>query len=131
LENFSAAVTQLFNILAQIPLEKEPLVDLYLMIPDSISIEKCVDSNTGALSIAQLPLHELPMIRYLESQNNFEREPFPVDRIIYMASRMTRLREVNLSLSPHKLTSSPVQKRIGKLASDLYIMNQFLTFGIY
>jgi hypothetical protein len=131
LENFSAAVAQLFNILAQIPLDKEPLVDLYLMIPDIINIERCVDSNTGALSLAQLPLPELPMIRYFESQNNFESEPFPADRIIYMASRMTRLREVNLFLSPHESTSSLGQKRIGKFASDLYIMNQFLTSGTY
>lgn len=131
LESFSVAVAQLFNILAQIPLEKEPLVDLYLMIPESINIAECVDSNTGALSPAQPPLPELPMIRYLELKNKISLELFPVDRIIYMASRMTQLREVNLSLSPHELTSSPVQKRIGKFASDLYIINHFLTSGTY
>ncbi|KAF4442839.1 hypothetical protein F53441_11629 [Fusarium austroafricanum] len=132
---FDSVVVQLFSLLAKIPLRDEPLLALCFKIPPPQSSDKCahdhfktglLDQTQSGASKAQSHLPELPMVRFFAIHNSYRRFVYSPRSFCLMASKMIRVRELDLGLCYFEKVSPLMEQRnelaqvLGNLPSSIY-----------
>jgi hypothetical protein len=109
----------LLQLLAQIPLQEEPLVELLVTIPSAFlrgpkylsKLEDHVQDNFESINTC---LPEVPMIRHLFFSDGFDRFFYSPCSICLIAGTMSRLRSLALSLTSGRRSNDSVNERNGK-----------------
>ncbi|KAF5672589.1 hypothetical protein FHETE_3723 [Fusarium heterosporum] len=120
LERIYDEITQLFNILTQIPYGDEPLVSLRLSFHNDLPpnvIRRVATLTSSASSSRPLQLPDLPMISYFELKNISYR--LTASRAFYMTMRMPRLRELSLEFSSFMPSNEESLQRGIEIAQSL------------
>ncbi|CEF84811.1 hypothetical protein FGSG_09168 [Fusarium graminearum PH-1] len=122
--SFDLALQILFYQLRVTPLDREPLIDLELVIPSvyTYRITDHGDEPEYVEPIRKLPyLPDLLMVRSLKFTNNsFDLEPSPC-AFMYIASKMKQLRVFNVTLSCSQSRKSLIHQRV-ELAKSLFML---------
>lgn len=114
-EQFEKALKRLFNLLAATPHGQEPLLNLHFKVHGSFGdvFEPDFRSN---ISLHGLP--ELPMVSFFRCFRSDLDEVFSPHVLLLMASKMPRLRELDVQVCPRLVEVSSTHQRV-ELARSL------------
>ncbi|KAF9779065.1 hypothetical protein IL306_002751 [Fusarium sp. DS 682] len=108
----------LLQLLAQIPLEEEPLLDLAIRVPYPLKflngpnyLSQLKDHVQDNFANIQSSLPELPMVQGFFWSNNLDRFCYSAHSICLMAHTMPRLRSLGLNLWSHRTADDLIQER--------------------
>jgi hypothetical protein len=107
----------LFYLIDLIPLGEEPLLDLELIIPewlDGLTQDDRGFCPSSDVEITPPDLPDLPMVRSLKVKNDSYGKVYSPRALLYMASKMPRLRELDVTVSRLHVRVSSIQQRIGE-----------------
>lgn len=112
-------IRQLFDLLTRVPHNQEPLLSLYFNLRGDFR----QPASWSSYSVESPPdgLPELPMVRSFQLRNYTERMGFSPRGLLYMASKMTRLRELNVTTFDFKSAHQKVElaRSITKLPTSI------------
>ncbi|RGP80505.1 hypothetical protein FLONG3_1339 [Fusarium longipes] len=118
---FDLVVKTLFEHIARIPLGEEPSLDLEFFIPHMIDLptyNACGFWSDPDVEIAPPDLPELPMVRSFNMKSMHRGKVYSPRAILYMASKMSRLLECSVVMSPPAIKVSSMHQRT-ELAQSL------------